>query len=293
MEINGIEPIGGITSNPVDQGEITEEVFLKLLSTQLQYQDPLEPAEDVEFIQQMATFAQLEQQRITNDNLQVVQLYESSINNSNALNIVGKDVKILDNSFDHNGEGQSHTVFYDSDSQAARVKVRVLDSDGREVYSSTQIGAEDGEQEYTWFGVDNEGNPVPEGDYTIKITLEDGEGQGYPANIFQTRRVDGISYKDGAIWVLVGDRRMPIENVIEVFEPTSNGGGGFLKTPAGEENAMKNGVAGSQVAAGLNALAAGKNKAYQALPGFGQATHSGHALLGNRQPLQLIPGGRY
>ncbi|MDJ0840423.1 MAG: flagellar hook assembly protein FlgD [Acidobacteriota bacterium] len=270
MEINGLEPLTGITgSNPVESGEITEETFLQLLSTQLQHQDPLEPASDVEFIQQMATFASLEQQRITNANLRVMQLYESSINNSNALNIVGKEVKIQDSQIDHTGSG-SHTFFYASDSEAQGVRIQVKDADGKVVYNTLQTGATDGEQSFTWHGVDDEGNPVEAGTYTVKVTLE-GEGDtSFPTDVFQKRRVDGISYQNGAIMVLVDGRKMPIENVIEVYEPTEEDGapGEFL-TGSGQ----------------------GKTRpGFQALPGFGE--QQAHFYQQPRPFFQVIPGGR-
>ena len=248
---------------------------MQLLSAQLQYQDPLEPASDVEFIQQLATFASLEQQRITNANLALMQLYESSINNSNALAIVGKEVKILDNAIEHGAEGQAHTVFYGSDSAAAKVKIRVVDERGREVFSSTQIGAEDGEQQFTWHGVDSDGQPVPPGEYKIKITLEDGNGNGYPADIYQMQRVDGISYENGSILVLIDDRKLPIENVIEVYEPTEERQGGF-KNASGR-------------ATPLHAPNANGPTAFGMPPGFPESAISAAKRFSG--PFQVIPGG--
>lgn len=45
------------TPNP----ELGKDEFLKILMTQLQNQDPLDPMDDKDFIAQMATFSQLEQ----------------------------------------------------------------------------------------------------------------------------------------------------------------------------------------------------------------------------------------
>ena len=45
------------------------ETFLKLLTTQLQYQDPMQPMDTNEFTQQLVQYSQVEQQLSTNDKL--------------------------------------------------------------------------------------------------------------------------------------------------------------------------------------------------------------------------------
>ena len=46
---------------PTKESQLEMDDFLKLLTSQLQYQDPLEPMKDTEFISQMANIASLEQ----------------------------------------------------------------------------------------------------------------------------------------------------------------------------------------------------------------------------------------
>ncbi|MFD2443526.1 flagellar hook assembly protein FlgD [Bacillus sp. CGMCC 1.16607] len=66
--------------------------FLKILMTQLQNQDPLNPMQDKDFIAQMATFSSLEQ--MTNMNKTIEQFVEVSKQNSmiSYNQFVGKDI---------------------------------------------------------------------------------------------------------------------------------------------------------------------------------------------------------
>lgn len=59
-----------------------KDAFMKLLITQMQNQDPLNPSSDTEFISQLAQFSALEQM----ENLNV------TMNNQNAFGLVGKNV---------------------------------------------------------------------------------------------------------------------------------------------------------------------------------------------------------
>jgi len=64
--------------------ELGKEDFLMLLVTQIQYQDPLEPANNTEFVAQLAQFSALEQMSNLN----------TTANNNTAYSLVGKEVLV-------------------------------------------------------------------------------------------------------------------------------------------------------------------------------------------------------
>jgi len=83
-----------------NKGILDKDDFLKLLITELKYQDPMEPMKDKEFIAQMASFTSLEQMKnlntgfeklsglVTDNLLPAIQLNQAS-------SMIGKEVKYL------------------------------------------------------------------------------------------------------------------------------------------------------------------------------------------------------
>ncbi len=61
-----------------------KEAFLQLLVAQMQYQDPLEPMDNTEYVTQLATFSQLE----------AMQNMDSTLSNGQATDLVGKTVMV-------------------------------------------------------------------------------------------------------------------------------------------------------------------------------------------------------
>jgi flagellar basal-body rod modification protein FlgD len=75
------------------QQELGKDDFLKLLVTQLQYQDPTKPMEDKEFISQMAQFSSLEQMTEMASGFKKV---SDLLSGGEAVSALGKSVEIYD-----------------------------------------------------------------------------------------------------------------------------------------------------------------------------------------------------
>ncbi len=88
-----VETIGvvGNTSTTPQNASLGQEDFMKILLTQLQFQDPLKPMDNQQFMAQMAQFTSLEMTRQQNDKTDSLLTIQSS---SQALSLIGKAVDV-------------------------------------------------------------------------------------------------------------------------------------------------------------------------------------------------------
>ena len=91
-----IDAIGGVVSNGStsvnSNNTIDQEGFIKLFLTQLQFQDPLEPVDNREFLAQLAQFSNLEQSRQLSLNTESLLTMSSA---SQALSLLDRPVDVL------------------------------------------------------------------------------------------------------------------------------------------------------------------------------------------------------
>ncbi|MBU0699687.1 flagellar hook assembly protein FlgD [bacterium] len=105
--------------------------FLKLLTTQLRYQNPLEPMENTEFISQMAQFTSLEQMANLNENFKNLSTTLGSIMNKDAaLAFLGKKV-IVNDAADPNKTVESNVKGIDYQSGVPKLILDMLDAAGK------------------------------------------------------------------------------------------------------------------------------------------------------------------
>ena len=98
MQIN---PVGGTppppsssTSNSqaaTDAFGLSFESLLKIILTQLTYQDPLKPMDNFEFVSQLAQFSQIQQTQTTNDRLEAIAAAQANLQ---AASLLGRKVDI-------------------------------------------------------------------------------------------------------------------------------------------------------------------------------------------------------
>jgi flagellar basal-body rod modification protein FlgD len=89
-----IEAVGGVASAAgatPEQLSVSQLDFLRILVTQLSFQDPLKPMDNKEFVAQIAQFTTLEQTRQLNERIDTLLAIQSS---TQSVGLIGKTVEV-------------------------------------------------------------------------------------------------------------------------------------------------------------------------------------------------------
>ncbi len=139
------------------------ETFLKMLTTQLKNQDPLNPIESSDFAVQLATFSSVEQQVLTNDLLTGLSGQMGQMGMAQLANWVGMQARApVGARFD----GFPITLHAAPVSTADSARLLVRDDSGA-IVQTLSIPVEG--DSYTWTGRDATGQSLPLGIYTFAV----------------------------------------------------------------------------------------------------------------------------
>jgi flagellar basal-body rod modification protein FlgD len=191
--------------------------FLTLLTTQLQNQDPLNPMDSSEFTNQLVQFSQVEQAINTNQKLDDLVGMQLANLPAFATNYVGLDATYQGSDMAYDGTS-SPKINYALDRTAVVAKVNIYDEEGGLVYTHN-VPLDAGKHEFTWDGSNNFGGHAPAGTYNVQISAFDGDNKGIQASTAVTGRVRGVETQNGMIFLLIGERAVPLGNVINATQP--------------------------------------------------------------------------
>lgn len=145
------------------------DTFLKLLTTQLKNQDPLQPMDSTEFVAQLASFSSVEQQIGSNTRLDKILAALSGASTESFANWIGKEVR-APTSADFTGAAVE--IFVTPVEDADRAVLVVKNDFGQEVArQSVTVG----EESVIWDGNDSLGNGVAHGRYAFALESYAGE----------------------------------------------------------------------------------------------------------------------
>ena len=223
--INGSLGLSTMASDYTPDAEITQEDFLNLLVTQLKNQNPWEPLSNEEYISQLTQFSQLEQTRNMNANLSILQMYQASLNNVQAVSLIGMTIMVDGDTLTLKDGEVNSSIMYDLD-EDGYVTIDIYDEDGKKVATKEIGGQSAGEHEFNWDGTDDEGNTLTDGEYTFKVSMENEEGDETEVSTYIKGKITGVSFRDNITYLMVGGKEYPLSAIKEILDSYQSPGEG-------------------------------------------------------------------
>jgi flagellar basal-body rod modification protein FlgD len=192
--------------------------FLKLLTTQLQFQDPLEPMDSNQFTQQLVSFTGVEQAIATNRNLELLLSNAQTDALATASNYIGRSVIAEDNQTPLTADGARWTLNIASESAGTKLTIR---------NASGAIVAERpgpmtrGDHTVVWDGRDDVGNQMPPGIYRLEVSARSRLDQPVRTAVSVNGLVEAVELSNGSAKLLVGGTPINITQIRSVGLPPS------------------------------------------------------------------------
>ena len=189
------------------------DTFLKLLTTQIRNQDPLEPADATAYTAQLATFSNVEQAVQTNTLLTRMIARMDGQQVTGAAAYIGMEVR-------HSGPvghtGGQTTLFTAVNRSADRAELVVADATGREI-ARHPVDPRAGTLGWPAAG---QGGSVPDGQYDLRVESWAGDRALDPTPVAHYAPVDEVVLGEGgAELVLRGGVRLPMDLLESIRKP--------------------------------------------------------------------------
>ncbi len=203
------------TQNTKKKDALDQADFLRLMTTQLQHQDPLKPMDNSQMVAQMA---QLSTVQGINDLNGTVKGFQESMSSDQILRgaaLVGHEVLVPSTKLSLETEGgATGTVAAPS---GGTVTIDITDANGVKVDQLSVPADAAGEVSFDWDGTDADGKRMPPGSYTITATHTDSAGAQSKLNTYVQAEVESVTVgADGLYLNLKGLGTAPLDYVLRI-----------------------------------------------------------------------------
>lgn len=221
----------GLAARKSSEGEgknkqnLDQTDFLKLLTTQMQNQDPMKPMDNTQFVAQMAQFSSLEGITQLNDTVSGFQESVQSNQVMQASSLVGKAAMVKGDTAQmyHMQQADGSTApsgilgAVDVPTGASKMSVEITNASGQ-VVKAIDVPVDGSDRpSFSWDGRLKDGRMAPEGNYKVNATATvDGKGQAPQTYVGAVISSVGVT-KNGPELNLDGLSSVKLSDIVEII----------------------------------------------------------------------------
>jgi len=198
----------------------TYNVFLEMLTTQLKYQDPLDPMDTDDMTNQLVSFNQVEQAISTNEKLDDLITQGTANQLTEASGLVGLKAEHAGTTIKRQTGYPAGEWSYNLALNSKSTTLDIINESGTVVQSLRGFTSA-GWHDVNWDGTDSAGNPVPDGNYTLRINALDESGEPVATSTTVTDVIRTATL-DGSKAVLeIGASAVPLTDILAIRQNTN------------------------------------------------------------------------
>ena len=203
------------TTTAAAAGTLNQNDFLKLMTAQMQNQDPFNPVDNTQMVAQMAQFSSLAGISEMNTTMKAISDKLGATSTSDALAYVGKTV-LTEGSTAYGRSSGGIAGSVELGGAATGVNVTISDANGVAI-KTMQLGAQaKGTVGYDWDGKDSAGADAGSGPFKVSINAQN-DGTAVAATSLVWAPVQSVSTTTGStILTLPGIGEVPVSAVRQI-----------------------------------------------------------------------------
>lgn len=211
--VGGYESLGlGTAVQSSKKSEIGQADFLKLMTTQLQAQDPFKPMDSSQFLGQIAQFSQVSGLQDLNSAFAGLASSLTANQTLQGAALVGREVLVAGSRLNLGSEDSVSGAI--EVPQSGWLSVEISDASGQ-VVRHIDYGAQGaGRGDFSWDGLDDDGKRLPAGSYKFQAQVSSDGGSSVAANTYVLGQVIGVQPSSSGLQVEVsGVGMLPLSQI--------------------------------------------------------------------------------
>jgi flagellar basal-body rod modification protein FlgD len=191
---------------------LTEDDFLRLLTAQLEHQDPLNPLTGAQFAAELAQFS-------TANGIRDLEQTMTGLSAQSAVGLIGHTVAVSGNTLQLGPSGGASGAFT-LPAAARSVSVTITDATGKTVATLNLGAMAAGTQSFSWNGSGDGGTRLPSGTYGFSVAALGANGASVGANPLSMVAVQGVTLGGAngpSLQIAGGPAPVPLSAVQQVY----------------------------------------------------------------------------
>jgi len=213
--------LSSTTASSVEALSANYELFLSVLTTQMENQNPLDPTDADEMTNQLIQYSSVEQQILSNQYLEALVQSTNNQSASVALDLVGMEVTYAGETLDYE-DGETLKWAYEIPDDVSTITAEITNEDGDVIYTK-KLDTTAGEYAFEWSGELDSGGSASDGEYTLSFYAEDSEGEEVEIQPQTTSKCVQVDWSTGTAQLIM-DNGMTVDlsDVVSATEADSS-----------------------------------------------------------------------